>query len=124
MWQTHEWTGRLIKENSAGYLEVYFPEHPYNNDGYMLLHRLVMENYLQRYLDPEIEVVHHVNEDKQCNEIWNLFRCNSSEHQQIHRLGKTQGRKSRAMMSKKHQTLSATRKRNPKGQYIQDGGKI
>ena len=33
------------------------PNHPYNNSGYVRLHRLVMELHLQRYLEPTESVI-------------------------------------------------------------------
>ncbi|MFB7305481.1 MULTISPECIES: HNH endonuclease family protein [Bacillaceae] len=33
------------------------PNHPYNNSGYVRLHRLVMELHLQRYLEPNESVI-------------------------------------------------------------------
>ena len=50
--------GRKVRKD--GYILLYAPEHPYNNDGYVLEHRLIMERTLKRYLTPE-EVVHHID---------------------------------------------------------------
>lgn len=67
----HLWKGgRLI--NTYGYVMIYSPSHPHcNNHGYVKEHRLVMEKYLGRYLEPE-EVVHHRNKNKTDNQIENL----------------------------------------------------
>jgi len=65
------WKGGRIIIN--GYILIYKPDHPYATiDGYMLEHRLVMEEYLGRYLDSK-EVVHHINKNKQDNRIENLL---------------------------------------------------
>src|SRR5688572_21095032 len=50
--------GRYI--NSEKYVMIYDPNHPraYRNSGYISEHRLVMEQYLKRYLTDD-EVVHH-----------------------------------------------------------------
>ena len=59
--------------------------HPFANaDGYIAEHRLVMEQYIGRYLKPS-ERVHHINCKKRDNRIENLFLCESnSEHHLIH----------------------------------------
>ena len=75
--------------DSDGYTRVYCPEHPncYEN-GYVLEHRLIMEQYLGRYLTKS-EVVHHKIpvKDGGTNDIENLELLNSQgEHLSIHRL--------------------------------------
>lgn len=74
-----------------GYVLVYFPKHPYAKRGdgkYILEHRVVMENYLGRFLKPE-EVVHHLNKDKLDNRICNLVLFSkNSEHLKSELTGK------------------------------------
>lgn len=62
--------GRMIDKD--GYVLVKNPSHPHcTRHGYVREHRLVMEAYLGRYLDPK-EVVHHKDKDKSNNSIDNL----------------------------------------------------
>ena len=70
---------------TTGYLQVRYPEHPrVNSQGCVLLHRIIMENRLGRYLDPK-EVVHHRDLDKTNNQIENLELCaNTADHMRKH----------------------------------------
>ena len=63
-------------KHTRGYLLFNIPEnHRFfcmaTNQGYILVHRLVMATYLNRPLQSE-EVVHHINEDTLDNRIKNL----------------------------------------------------
>jgi len=65
------WNGGRTVDKS-GYVLLKSADHPHqNNAGYVREHRLVMEEYLGRYLEPQ-EVVHHINGDKQDNRVENL----------------------------------------------------
>lgn len=77
--------GKYIDDK--GYIRVLRPDHPFNNKGYIYEHRLVMEAYLERYLQTW-ESVHHINEIKLDNRIENFFLTTVSEHSSIHREGK------------------------------------
>ena len=74
------WKGG-IKIHEQGYIYRWKPEHPFaDNQGYVREHRLVMEEYIGRYLTKE-EVVHHKNGVKTDNKIENLFLfISNSEH--------------------------------------------
>lgn len=116
-WVYHDLETLEKKMNSNGYFEAHYPSHPHNVGGWVLYHRLVMENYIGRYLDPEVEVVHHVNENKTCNYIWNLWLTTPEEHTLIHRLGARHKKTSKASMSKKHRKASKKRQRGYDGRF-------
>lgn len=69
--------------DDRGYVRLYMPSHPHNNQGYVLEHRYIVEQHLNRLLEPH-EVVHHINEIKTDNRIGNLYLCTSEEHVRIH----------------------------------------
>lgn len=67
-----------------GYIMVRKPSHPYSwENGYMKLHRLIMEVELGRYLKPD-EIVHHIDNDKKNNDINNLKLVDAATHRRIH----------------------------------------
>ena len=70
--------------NQSGYIYKHSPNHPYKTKGgYVRIHRLIIEKYLGRYLDPE-ERIHHINSNKTDNRIRNLLLFkNESEHQSV-----------------------------------------
>lgn len=70
------------------YLYALVKDHPYStNSGYVLYHRIVMENSLGRLLNSN-EVVHHINEDKKDNRLSNLQLMNKKEHSRFHQFQK------------------------------------
>lgn len=80
---------KLIHKGDYDYALI--PEHPNaTKNGYVLYHRIVMENHLGRLLD-KAEVVHHINGDKHDNRIENLQLLDSKEHGHLH--GVQHGRK-------------------------------
>lgn len=72
---------KLIKNITIGYFVVYYPEHPSagKGSGIVYLHRLVMENYLDRYLEND-EIVHHKDGDRENNDIDNLLLTTKAAH--------------------------------------------
>lgn len=77
------------KINTKGYICIYKPEHPFSNEKYVVEHRLVMEEFLGRYLKPE-ETVHHINGIVSDNRIENLMLFdNRAEHTKYHAQLKT-----------------------------------
>lgn len=74
--------------HNQDFVLVYKPSHPNSMcDGYIMEHRLVMEKYLGRYLEPD-EVVHHIDENNQNNKISNLELCLRSVHTSYHWTGR------------------------------------
>lgn len=79
------WRGGRTK-HEKGYILIRKPEHPLTTKlGYVLEHRLIMEQYLGRYLNLE-EIVHHINGDVSDNRIENLILFkNQAEHTKFHK---------------------------------------
>ena len=103
--------GKYIDDK--GYVRVLKPDHPKNIRGYTYEHRLVIEQYLCRYLQPW-ETVHHINEIKADNRVTNLFLCTVAEHSAVHREGKkpTEGHreKMRVNMQKRNKEARESKK--------------
>jgi hypothetical protein len=76
--------GRKITD--GGYVLIHKPEHQNcNNHGYVMEHRLIIEEVLNRYLTKE-EIVHHINGIHDDNRIDNLMLFkNISEHIKHHK---------------------------------------
>lgn len=75
----------------AGYVLESCQSHPRaSRRGFVLQHRLVMEEHLHRFLTEE-EVVHHLNQDRADNRLENLQLMLLGEHQRHH--GRTRPRK-------------------------------
>ena len=76
--------GGHSKKRKDGYIRVYLPSHPHcSKDGYVMEHRLVMEDHIGRYLE-EDEVVHHINRNRKDNRLENLLVMTREEHAQLH----------------------------------------
>ena len=72
------------RRTTYGYILIFAPKHPFATQKYVGEHRLVMEQYLGRYLRPE-EIVHHINGIRNDNRIENLLLLNNMrEHRQFH----------------------------------------
>jgi len=75
---------KIVSKGDYDYAVV--PEHPYAiKHGYVLYHRIVMENHLGRLLDPN-EVVHHKNRNRKDNQISNLEVMCMKSHVRMHGL--------------------------------------
>jgi cell division protein FtsL len=73
---------KLVSKGDYYYAVV--PNHPNaTKRGYVLAHRVIMENHLGRLLDKN-EVVHHIDENKKNNDINNLQLMKASEHASHH----------------------------------------
>lgn len=73
-----------VKKHCKGYILAYAPLHPHAHaDGYVMLHTVVMEQHIGRYLEKD-EVVHHINHDRTDNRIENLKLMNKKEHASMH----------------------------------------
>lgn len=74
--------GRKI--DAGGYILRLRPNHPHaRRSGYVLEHRLVIEESIGRYLTPD-EIVHHVNRNKTDNRLENLQVMSEAEHILLH----------------------------------------
>lgn len=72
------------KQHNKGYVLAYVPKHPRaHKDGYQMLHTVLMERELGRYLADD-EVVHHINHDRKDNRIENLQLMKKNEHMSMH----------------------------------------
>ena len=78
---------KMLKDKNIGdYVYIYLNDHPFcNSKGYILEHRLVVEQKIKRYLTKK-EVIHHINEKKDDNRIGNLMLFkNQGEHMSFHK---------------------------------------
>lgn len=72
------------KKHCKGYILAYAPLHPNaHKDGYVMLHTILMEREMGRYLLPD-EVVHHINHERKDNRIENLMLMKKHDHFSLH----------------------------------------
>lgn len=72
--------------NKGDYNYVIVRDHPSaTRNGYVLEHRVVVENHLGRTLQDD-EVVHHINEDTKDNRIQNLEVMKREDHARLHQM--------------------------------------
>jgi hypothetical protein len=73
---------KIVSKGDYNYAVV--PDHPLaTKNGYVLEHRIVMENHIGRLLSSE-EIVHHKNDCKKDNRIENLQLMSAFDHQVLH----------------------------------------
>jgi predicted Zn-ribbon and HTH transcriptional regulator len=73
---------KVVSKGAYNYAVV--RDHPFSTkNGYVLEHRIVMENHIGRLLTKE-EIVHHKDENKKNNSIENLQIMSASEHKEHH----------------------------------------
>ena len=78
MWKTWKRVSR------GKYWVAHIPEHPNSNTlGYVLEHRVIMENIVGRLLAKD-EIVHHKNKNRKDNNVENLELIKRSEHTSFH----------------------------------------
>ena len=87
--------GKYIDDK--GYVRVLKTDHPKNIRGYAYEHRLVMEEYVGRYLH-HWETVHHINEIKTDNRVEKFYLCMPKEHSAVHMEGRKTDMKQRDKM--------------------------
>lgn len=76
------------KIRNGKYNRVLVRNHPKSNKyGYVLEHRVIMENHINRLLTND-EVVHHINNNSKDNRIENLLLMTIDEHNKYHGLKK------------------------------------
>lgn len=72
------------KLHPRGYVLTYAPLHPKaHKDGYVMLHTVIIEQNIGRYLYPD-EVVHHKNHIRDDNRIENLELMKKNDHCSMH----------------------------------------
>lgn len=110
-------SGRKISKK--GYVQIYRPDHPFaGKDGYIFEHRLVMEEKLGRYLQPE-ERVHHLNEIKDDNSPDNLEIKTNGAHTIYHHTGAKRSAETKAKISQRAKQRFANKRNHPEYRAIE-----
>lgn len=73
-----------VKKQNRGYVLCYAPDHPKaHSDGYVMLHTVIAERMIGRYLASN-EVVHHINRIRNDNTPQNLIVMDKRAHMKLH----------------------------------------
>ena len=109
-------TGRT--KHSFGYIQLYKPEyHQTNNQGYVMEHRYIYEQYHKVCLLPWIDI-NHINRIKTDNRIENLETKTRPEHMSLHM---TKDMSNRSCLLCHAKTTYITKKGYPKWYKYKDG---
>lgn len=109
--KNHFWKGGRCLDDD-GYVLVKSPDHPNRTaDGYVREHRLVMEKFLGRYLDPR-EVVHHRDSDQANNSPGNLqLFASNADHLRFELAGRTPNYSPDGLQRMRENALRVNRRR-------------
>lgn len=83
--KSSSWKGGRFTDKRDGYVHVYAPDHPSSvhnskgGGGYVLEHRLILEQSIGRYLESD-EDVNHINGAKDDNRLENLMLVRHNAH--------------------------------------------
>lgn len=78
------------------YTEVLAKWHPFARNGYIIIHRLIVEAREKRFLKRD-EVVHHLDGDHNNNHWDNLVVLSQNEHARIHMKERKRGKNGRVI---------------------------
>ena len=84
-----QWKGGKHYNEVTEYHFTRVPDHPHQYNGYIVNHRLVMEQYLKILFDEDVYIpshidVHHIDENKENNSLINLELLEHGEHTMAH----------------------------------------
>jgi predicted transcriptional regulator len=97
------WKGGIIMR--MGYPCMRVPEHPFANNGYVFMHRLVVEKRLGRYLE-KWETIHHINGNKLDYRDENLQVLSNPDHGKHHQPPKYPELREKEWLSDKAKSMS------------------
>ena len=106
--KNHRWSGGIY-HHSRGYILHLKKGHPFADKyGYVMAHRLIMEERIGRYL-LKGEVVHHINGIKDDNRFENLKLMTLPEHTRLHHIGVPLSEETKLKISKAHLQRRSTK---------------
>ena len=80
----HNWKGG-IHINNYGYREIRRPDHRLSRNSYVLEHIIIFEEYHKCCVLPWTNI-HHIDENRQNNNIENLQGMTRSQHMRYHKI--------------------------------------